>query len=424
MDNITHSLFGVATAKIINAKVNKSGDKKTTAFIYFVSIFAANFPDLDILMSLIDPGPLGYLLHHRGHTHTFLYLIPQLFLLYVLSIFAFGIQFTSVRLAGLGAIGINMSLHLFLDFQNSYGVHPFAPFNNHWFYNDNLFIIEPLLWFTMLPMILTPIPNFKSPLSLIEGWGQIRRTVLWLFTVTFFLGILFLAFKAHYFTSVIAVMLVAVFLVYMIVFHFKSSTTKAWVSLISALLVMQIFSLARNKAYDAIATEYQQSSFGSSKIQGQDFEIFDIILSPMPSQPFCWKFITVSSDKSKVYALQSGVYQLFRTGPFVCPEAVYSQAKTSMVMHQHKPVVIEGTYTSRLKVLVEDLGSPDLNCKRDQWLQFVRAPFREQKDIYKDLRFERETNFTKIDLKDEKVRCVKFQVPWIPPRHDLIQWVK
>ncbi len=33
-------------------------------------IIAANLPDLDLAYSWITPSPIGYLLHHRGHTHT------------------------------------------------------------------------------------------------------------------------------------------------------------------------------------------------------------------------------------------------------------------------------------------------------------------------------------------------------------------
>ncbi|WP_370466973.1 metal-dependent hydrolase, partial [Salmonella enterica] len=37
-------------------------------------------------------------------------------------------------------------LHIALDFTNSYGVHPFWPFDNRWYYGDAVFIVEPLFW--------------------------------------------------------------------------------------------------------------------------------------------------------------------------------------------------------------------------------------------------------------------------------------
>ncbi len=40
-----------------------------TAFIR-AGIVAANAPDVDLLYTGITEAPLGYLLHHRGHSHT------------------------------------------------------------------------------------------------------------------------------------------------------------------------------------------------------------------------------------------------------------------------------------------------------------------------------------------------------------------
>ena len=45
---------------------------------------ASNFPDLDLFLTKLLPAPLGYLLHHRGHTHTLLYALPQALLLLAL----------------------------------------------------------------------------------------------------------------------------------------------------------------------------------------------------------------------------------------------------------------------------------------------------------------------------------------------------
>ena len=36
--------------------------------------------------------------------------------------------------------------HLVLDSWNSYGVHPFYPFDMRWYYGDAMFIVEPWLW--------------------------------------------------------------------------------------------------------------------------------------------------------------------------------------------------------------------------------------------------------------------------------------
>ena len=42
-----------------------------------------------------------------------------------------------------------------LDFTNSYGVHPFWPVDNRWYYGDAVFIVEPLLWACSAPLLFT-----------------------------------------------------------------------------------------------------------------------------------------------------------------------------------------------------------------------------------------------------------------------------
>ena len=46
-------------------------------------------------------------------------------------------------------------LHIGMDFTNNYGVHPFWPLSNRWFYGDAVFIAEPLLWAACAPLAFT-----------------------------------------------------------------------------------------------------------------------------------------------------------------------------------------------------------------------------------------------------------------------------
>ncbi len=50
-------------------------------------------------------------------------------------------------------------IHLALDFSNNYGVHPFWPVSNRWFYGDAIFIVEPWFWVVAIPLLL---PSFRS----------------------------------------------------------------------------------------------------------------------------------------------------------------------------------------------------------------------------------------------------------------------
>jgi inner membrane protein len=137
MDNITHSLVGLALAE--------TGLKRATPLATATLIIAANFPDIDIVTGL--SGSLIYLEHHRGITHA-LAALPVLSLLLAALVFWYsrwkdrGTQF--VPLLGLSLLG--MITHPLLDFLNSYGWRPFLPWDHHWFYGDTAFVIDPWLW--------------------------------------------------------------------------------------------------------------------------------------------------------------------------------------------------------------------------------------------------------------------------------------
>ncbi|HEV2763583.1 MAG TPA: metal-dependent hydrolase, partial [Pyrinomonadaceae bacterium] len=59
MDNLTHSLVGLAAAK--------AGLERVSPHATFLCLAAANLPDADIVMTAY--GPWTYLHHHRGLSH-------------------------------------------------------------------------------------------------------------------------------------------------------------------------------------------------------------------------------------------------------------------------------------------------------------------------------------------------------------------
>src|SRR5262249_15359502 len=68
-------------------------------------------------------------------------------------------------------------LHIALDYGNNYGVHPFWPLYNAWFYGDAVFIVEPLLWVASLPALL-----------LLSKTAWARALYASLFAVALFIG--------------------------------------------------------------------------------------------------------------------------------------------------------------------------------------------------------------------------------------------
>src|SRR4051794_20262596 len=78
MDNVTHTLAGVVIAQSWNrfAKGSSPAEKRA---VFWSSVIGSNLPDIDYVARYL-PGVhgqdtrLAYLLHHRGFTHTLLFL--------------------------------------------------------------------------------------------------------------------------------------------------------------------------------------------------------------------------------------------------------------------------------------------------------------------------------------------------------------
>lgn len=169
MDNLTHSLVGLALGELANRALPAHPDphkaRTRRRVLLATGALASNFPDLDLVLTPLLAPPLGYLLHHRGHTHTLLYALPQIALLLgLLWLLWPGARRLmrddrTARRAVLATAALGMVLHLSLDFLNVYGVHPFHPLDSRWLYGDMVFIIEPVFWTALGVALALLVPN-------------------------------------------------------------------------------------------------------------------------------------------------------------------------------------------------------------------------------------------------------------------------
>jgi inner membrane protein len=157
MDNLTHSVVGLGIGALIDRSVppevapeTEAGAQRVrTRLLLTIACVASNVPDLDLMLTRLLEKPLGYLLHHRGHTHTVLGGLGEIVLLlglvWLLWPSARRLLRTSrrARLAAAGAACVGVLLHIAMDGLNVYGVHPFWPFDTRWYYGDLVFIVEP-----------------------------------------------------------------------------------------------------------------------------------------------------------------------------------------------------------------------------------------------------------------------------------------
>lgn len=144
MDNLTHSFVGLVAAK--------AGLERLSPGATLLCLIAANGPDSDIAVL-----PFGdrwtYLQHHRGITHSIIgvaclaLLIPLLFYLFDLLWSRLRHSERRVKLKGLLITSLIVSAtHPLLDWTNNYGIRPFLPWNQEWFYGDLVFIVDPYMW--------------------------------------------------------------------------------------------------------------------------------------------------------------------------------------------------------------------------------------------------------------------------------------
>lgn len=143
MDNLTHSLVGLAAAK--------AGLGRRSPYAAFVCVAAANLPDIDVVG--LARGPAFYLQHHRGITHS---VVGTLALAVAFPLlFVAGERLWARRRGREARAGTKWLLvcslllsasHPLLDWTNSYGVRPWLPWDGRWVYGDLLFIVDPWVW--------------------------------------------------------------------------------------------------------------------------------------------------------------------------------------------------------------------------------------------------------------------------------------
>jgi inner membrane protein len=200
MDNLTHSLVGLAAAK---AGLEKLSPGATT-----LCVLAANSPDADIV-ALIFGGRWALLQHHRGISHSIVgafalaLALPLIFYLGDWLLARLRQRRRSIRLPGLLLASlVATATHPFLDWTNNYGVRFLLPWNPKWFYGDFVFIIDPFLWIILggaaflltsktrthvvVWLLIALVPSYlvlMGPGSLSQPANEILLRLLWIVTL-------------------------------------------------------------------------------------------------------------------------------------------------------------------------------------------------------------------------------------------------
>ena len=379
VENITHSLVGATLAELA---LPASATRSQRRLFFAAGIIAANLPDADLLYTRITTAPLGYLLHHRGHTHTVAGLLVQAAIIGLIALLpAVRQRIGASRPRFALLIGAGLVSHLVLDSWNSYGVHPFWPIDNRWYYGDAIYIVEPWLW---LFFGVAAAMNAQS--------ARARGVVGALLSV--------LAMALAWFGMIGVSALVALVIVATGAVLLLTRLTPRARSL-SALLATSAFVISMF----GVRTDIEQRAL-ASLAPTPSAQVLDIVLSPQPANPLCWTALAIVKDQ------RAGDYVMTRGSVPFGGVAHCGGAERGRV-----------TWTAPVRQSLANLrGLVRSDCRVRAWMQFGRAPVIGEGAIA-DVRFGQPArgNFSAMSLAADDAGCPANLTAWSVPRADLLE---
>jgi inner membrane protein len=172
MDTLTHALSGALLAR---ATAPGREDERTLPLRrrLLVGFLAAAAPDLDFVIGFV--GPIEYLYHHRGVTHSIVMLPLWAFLLAKLCSVCW--RRDRPWRAYFGVIAMGLAVHIAGDWITSFGTIVFAPLSDARYGVGTTFIID--LWFTgiILAALLASWRWRASPAPAIAGLAALAGYV-------------------------------------------------------------------------------------------------------------------------------------------------------------------------------------------------------------------------------------------------------
>ena len=360
MDNLTHSLVGLAAAK--------AGLERVSPGATALCVIAANAPDADVVT--LFAGQFAYLEHHRGITHslagtlTIALVLPLVFYAADRLVARLGSRPPRAKFSGLLVASLILSAtHPLLDYTNNYGVRPLLPWDARWFYGDLVFIMDPWIWlilggacflltsqtswgiavWTILALVST-VFVFLLP----QRFGFASPLVLWLLWLSA-LAALMLARRAHLAAlrdSRLAALALALVAVY-------------WGAL--ALAHARAFRQAQSVARDLAAT------------RGEN--LMRVAVMPSFANPFEWASVAETDRAMLRFSVSLG------GGDDVRPEAVRRAERFEKPQGEASALVTRAAADPRARIFLNFSRFPAMHiqrgCMGDAIVQFADLRFTE-----------------------------------------------
>ena len=318
------------------------------ATLLWACILGNNIPDIDVILR---PGlsRLGYLFDHRGYTHTVTFAPIEGVLVAVVAALLTRVHRKLqardwVMLTLVSTLSV--LAHIAADFCNDYGVHPFSPFDSHWFYGGFLFILEPLIWAALIPIwIRTRAGQVAAVLFVLLLWfGPQLILPTRLICTAFFACMTLWQWK-------------------------RPGLTPALTGL--AVVVAAFLTGSR------IVAEKVRSDIALSH---PEETITQLVTTPSPGNPFCWRVIPVS----KVEIAQPDAPIFERVGVYSVFPKIFPPRGCFKQIQELPTFLGPSTLTStesmewmaEFRSTREELFGLAANyCRFAQYLRFSRAPF-------------------------------------------------
>ena len=363
-----------------------------------VGVVAANAPDVDLLYARITEEPIGYLLHHRGHSHT----LPGLALLALLIWSGLRIvPFIRTALRGTEGRATILVLaalvsHLLMDAANSYGTHLFYPFSSEWVYGDAVFVLEPWLW------------GILGATLALNAARRVSRVAIVLLTL-FLMGALISVGVLQ--IGVLAAMLVAIGAAAFVTRAWDRKTRSAAVLIATTtlFLVMPFVSrIAKGEARRALAAV-------------DAGELVDIVADVNPGVPWCWTVLTLQKANDGFREALVARRATLSLLPALWASSSCASARLSTRWSTDIPGSDGIVWHRTWRTDVDELRAfAARNCRVSAWLQFGRTPHVVNGYIL-DLRFEHPIgqNFTPTTVNGA---CPSHLTSWEWPRRDVLAY--
>ena len=411
MDNVTHTLAGLLLAEsAVRLRARSTREEPSPRFRAIAavsSVIAANLPDFDLLYTGVGGDRLAYMLHHRGHTHTVVLAILGAALLWgaAMLVWRWRARAAPVRDDGrwlAGLLLVSALSHLLLDWTNSYGVHPFWPFDNRWIYGDAVFIVEPWFWVIAVPTLVA------------ASRSRIARVLL---SLVLFVGLV-LAWRVDLVSTGAAVALTIGAGLSIVLARVLRPGARAALAVGAWLAVTLVMVVGTSRAHGTVVRAVREAD--------QAAVVLDVVVSPLPANPVCTTVITVersgavyrvataraSAAPSVVDASRCGARD--RSGPMFGASPRRSTSAVRWDSEWTAPI-------DELAILARE------SCPALAALRFIRVPAWRAVDdstvMLGDVRYggASGSGFSDVRVSRWSTACPDAVPPWTPPRAELLR---